>query len=75
MAKAVGWIKTKLGTKVGLDPGHIVLDGDQAVEFSADVCCGQMAGWMPLGMEAGLGPSHIVLDEDQALPQRGTPQF
>jgi len=28
--QTVGWIKMKLGTKVGLDPGHIVLDGDPA---------------------------------------------
>ena len=26
----VGWIKMKLGTEVGLGPGHIVLDGDPA---------------------------------------------
>jgi len=28
--QTVEWIKTKLGTEVGLDPGHIVLDGDPA---------------------------------------------
>jgi len=27
----VGWIKTPLGTEVGLDPGHVVLDGDPAL--------------------------------------------
>jgi len=26
----LGWIKLKLGVKVGLGPGHIVLDGDPA---------------------------------------------
>ena len=26
--QTVGWIKTPLGTEVGLGPGHIVLDGD-----------------------------------------------
>jgi len=26
--QTVGWIKMKLGTQVGLSPGHIVLDGD-----------------------------------------------
>jgi len=26
--QTVGWIKMKLGMQVGLDPGHIVLDGD-----------------------------------------------
>ena len=51
---------------------HIVLDGAQlplsqrgtAPQFSAHVCCGQMAGWikMPLGREVGLVPGHIVLD-------------
>ena len=46
----VGWIKMKLGTEVGLDPGHIVLDRTQlplpkrgtAPQFSAHVCCSQM---------------------------------
>jgi len=50
--QTVGWIKMKLGTQVGLSPGHIVLDGDpappppkeQSPEFSAHICRGQMAG-------------------------------
>jgi len=57
----------KLGTQVGLGPGHnVVLDGDPAPlsqkgtapQFSAHACCGQMAEWikMPLGKEVGLGP-------------------
>jgi len=29
--RTVGWIKMKLGMKVGLGPGHIVLDGDPAL--------------------------------------------
>ena len=29
--QTVGWIKMKLGTKVGLGPGHSVLDGDPAL--------------------------------------------
>jgi len=39
-------------------------------QFSAHICCGQMAGWikMPLGKEVGLVPSDIVLDGDPALP-------
>jgi len=54
----------------GLGPGHIVLDGDPAPlpkgahsQFSAHICCGQMAGWikMPLGIEVGLGPGDFVL--------------
>jgi len=55
-------IKMKLGTQVGLGPGHIVLDGDpappppkggQSPQFLAHICCGQMAAGikMPLGME------------------------
>jgi len=57
-----------LGTEVGLSPGHIMLDGDPATlpqkghpQFSADVCCGHMAGWikMPLGTEVGLGPGDM----------------
>jgi len=28
--QTVGWIKMKLGTQVGLGPGHIELDGDPA---------------------------------------------
>ena len=50
--------------EVGLDLGHIVLDGDPAPlpkgghspQFSVHVCCGQMPGWikMPLGTKVGL---------------------
>jgi len=29
--QTVGWIKMKLGTEVGLGPGHIVLDVDPAL--------------------------------------------
>ena len=83
----------KLGTQVGLSPGHIVLDGDPGdfvldgdtaapppkghtpTQFSAHICCGQMAAWikMPPGMELGLSPCDFVLDGDPALPspQRG----
>jgi len=41
---------------------------DTAPQFSAHICCGQMAGWikMPLGRELGLGPSNIVLDRNPA---------
>ena len=67
----------KLGKQVGLGPGHIVLDGDlrppppkghSSPQLSANICCGQMVGWikMPLGMEVGLGPGGFVLDEDPA---------
>ena len=59
----VGRIKMKLGIRVGLGPGRIVLDGDLAPlpkghspQFSAHICCGQMAAWikMSLGMELGV---------------------
>jgi len=77
----------KLGTQVGLGPGHIELDRDPASfppkghspQFSAHVCCGPAAGWikMPLGTEVGHGPDDIALHGDPAPPpQRGTtPNF
>ena len=82
MDQTVGRIKTKLGTQVGLGPGHIVLDGDPALPppkghsppFSAHICCGQMAAWikMSLGMELVLGPGDFVLDRNRAPdPQKG----
>jgi len=46
-----GWIKLKLDTKLGMGPGHIVLDGDlapppqrdrAALFVSAHVYCSQM---------------------------------
>ena len=43
-------------------------------QFSAHMCCGQMAVWikMPLGREIGLGPSDIVVDGHLApLSKRG----
>ena len=61
----------KLGMQVGLGPGHIVLDEDPApllqrgtdpTQFSARICCGQMAAWikMPLDVEIGLSPGDFV---------------
>jgi len=79
--QTVGRIKMKLGTEVGLSPGHIVLDGDPAPppkgaqppptkKNPAHVCCGQMAGRikMPFGTEVGHSPGHIVLDGNPAPP-------
>jgi len=43
-------------------------------QFSAHICCGQMAAWimMPLGVEVGLGPGDFVLHGDPApLPKKG----
>jgi len=78
----------KLGMHAGLGPGHIVLDGDPAPplpkghnpQFSAHICCGQMAAWikMSLGMELGLGAGDFVLDGDPAPPPQkvdGAPNF
>ena len=79
----------KLGMQVGLGPGHIVLDEDPAPpppkghsppQFSAHICCGQMAAWikMSLRMELGLSPGDFVLDGDRAPPPQkggGAPQI
>jgi len=50
-----------------------------SLQFSANVYCGQTAGWikMPLGMELSLCPGNIVLDENPApLDKNGAqPQF
>jgi len=80
--QTVGRIKMKLGMRVVLAPGHIVLWGlsspspkrGHSPQFLAHVYCDQTAGWikMPLGMEVGLGPGHIMLDGDPApQPQKG----
>ena len=55
----VGRIKTKLGMQVGLSPGHIALDGPP--QFSAHICCGQMAAWikMSLSVELALGQATL----------------
>ena len=68
--------------RVGLGPGHIVLGGDPAPpplkghspQYSANVRCGQMAGWMktPLSTEVDIGAGHIVLDGFPVLRERGT---
>jgi len=62
-----------LGMELVLGQGDFVLDGDHAPlspEFSAHICCGQMAAWikMSLGMEVGHGAGDFVLDGDLAPP-------
>jgi len=56
-----------------------VLDGDPAPplkghspQFSANVRCGQTAGWakMPFGMDVGLGPGDFVFDGDPVPHQK-----
>ena len=63
---------------IGFGPGHIVLDRDPAPppqrgtapQFSAYICCGQMAAWikMSLCMELGLNPGDFVLDGVPVAP-------
>jgi len=71
-----GWMdKMKLGMQVGFGPGYMVLDGDpvpplqkgqQPLQFSGHICCGQRVACikMPLGMEVRLSLRDIVLDGD-----------
>ena len=74
----------KLGMRIELGPGHIVLGGDPAPPplkghsppnfRPIHTCCGQMAACikMSLGMEVGVGPGDFVLDGDTAPPpQKG----
>jgi len=75
----------KLGTQVGLGPGHIVLSGDPAPsplkghspQFSAHICCGEMAAWikMPLGMELGFSLGDFVLHGEPACTLNFRPMF
>jgi len=60
----------KLSMQVGLGPDRIVLDWEpgppppkgHSPQFSAHICCGQMARWIkvPLGRKVGLDPTDIV---------------
>ena len=65
----------KLGMQVGLGLATLCT----APQFSAHICCGQMAAWikMSLSMEVGLGPGDFVLDGDPAPPLQkgGGPQI
>ena len=80
----------KLDMQVGLGPGNSVLDatqldptppkGQRPHQFSAHICCGQMAAWikMPLDMQVGLSPGDFVLDGNPAPPPKkggGDPQI
>jgi len=71
-------MKIKLGTQVGLVPGHIALDGDPPLppqRGTAAPILGRYVlrpnvsmGQLSLGMELGLGPGDFVLDGDPATP-------
>jgi len=47
--------------------------GAQPTQFSAHICCSQMAAWikMPLGMELGLGPGDFVRWGPRFPPPKG----
>jgi len=62
----------KFGTEVGLDPGHIMLDGDPAPPPQK----GYSPQFWPMSIVVkrldGLGcPGHIVLERDPAAPSKG----
>jgi len=77
-----GWIKMASAWKLGLGPGHIVLDRDPAPppekehspHFLTHVYCGETAGWikMPLATKVGRGPGHIVLHMEIRRSPKGT---
>jgi len=82
-SQTAGWIKMPLGTKVGLDSGHIALHRDSALpptlkrdtahNFRAMfVVAKRLHGSTPLAIEIGLGSDDIVFDGDPAPPKRGT---
>jgi len=68
---AAAWIKMPLGTEVGLVLRDFVLDGDPAppplkgysLQFSANVRCGQTAGWTMM-----LRKEVPIWDRDKADP-------
>ena len=51
--------------------------GGSSSQFSANVRCGQTAGWtkMPLDVAVGLGPGDFVFDGDLAPPENPHPSF
>jgi len=73
-------VRLPLGTEEGISLGDIVLDWDPAPPplkghnppISANVHCGQTAGWtkMPVGTEVGLSPGDFVFHGDPAPPPR-----
>jgi len=64
--QTVGWIKMKLCMKVGLGPGHIVLDGDPAPNFQPmSVVAKRLDG----------STCHLVLDGDRASKGAQSPNY
>jgi len=57
---------------VGRGPTSPSPKGHSPHQFSAHICCGQMAAWikMSLGMELGIDPGDFVLDGDPAPPPK-----
>ena len=80
----VGWIGMPLDTKVGLGPGHIVLDDDPAPPPQKKghspifgPCLFWPNGWMDQDATCCGGrprPKHIVLDGDPAPSPKGAQQ-
>jgi len=79
-----GYMDQDATTEVGPGLRDIVLDGYPALpplkgyspQFTANVCCGQKAGWtkMPLGMTVDLVSGDFVFDWDPStLRKKGTP--
>jgi len=58
------------------DPASPHIKG-HSPQFSANVCCGQTAGWtkMPLAMEVGLGPGDFVFGGDLAAREKKAQSF
>jgi len=57
--QTVGWIKMSVGTKVGLGPGHIVLDGDPAIPTERGTAVPQLL--RPMSIVAKLSSSQQLL--------------
>jgi len=79
--QTAGCIKMKLGTEVGLGPGHSVLDGDPAsfpkrgIAPNFGPCLLWPNSWMDQDStwyEVGLGPGHIVRWGPASPFERGT---
>jgi len=77
-AKRLDASRCHLIMDVGLSPGDFVLDGDPfpspqkvaAPKFSANVYCGQTAGWIKMPLGTKVGPGDSVLDGDPAPPSQ-----